>query len=50
MAQMANENTNHLYDAFTGVTAPQYMQNPSPYEQQMGQYAMQSAQRDANAS
>lgn len=50
IAGMGQQNINDLYSQFSGVVAPQYMQQPSPYEQGMGEMAYRQAQKDSQAS
>jgi hypothetical protein len=50
IAGMGQQNINDLYSQFSGVVAPQYMQTPSPYEQEMGNLALQQSRKDAQAS
>lgn len=50
IADMGRQNINDLYSQFSGVVAPQYMQQPSAYEQEMGDLALQQARKDSQAS
>ncbi len=47
IAGMGQQNTNALYDQFSGIVAPQYAQQPSQLETQAQQIALMNAQTEA---